>query len=342
MPVDKFLKNISTSRQKVFDARSKRIRPGLDNKILTSWNALMLKGLCDAYRAFSKTEYLDIALKNASFLLGNIINDKGRISRVYAPRASFRPSLKDRGTDPVLSITPHAALSKGEGSEALIKGPDQKVLSTDSYRGGEDLGEAAVSIAFLDDYANLIDAFIALYEVTFNEEWLMQAKRLTDMAIEHYYDTEKGIFFYTADDDEQLIARKSEIMDGVTPASNSVMARNLKRLGLLFDNQNYLSISAQLLRNIVPHLARYGSSYANWIMLLTEEIAGTYEIAITGNDYEETRREIEKSYIPNKIILGGNKGTLPLLKDKFREETQIFICKNKTCGLPVQTVDRCA
>jgi uncharacterized protein YyaL (SSP411 family) len=47
-----------------------------------------------------------------------------------------------------------------------------------------------------------------------------------------------------------LIARKSEMMDGVIPASNSVMARNLKKLGLLFDNEGYLEVSAQLLRNI--------------------------------------------------------------------------------------------
>lgn len=127
-------------------------------------------------------------------------------------------------------------------------------------------------------------------------------------------------------------------MDGVTPASNSVMARNLKKLGLLFDDEKYGEISAQLLRNIVPHLARYGSSYSNWIMLLLEEVAGTYEIAITGENFEETRRETEKNYIPNKIILGGKKGRLPLLQDKFGAVTQIFICKDKTCGLPALNI----
>lgn len=189
-------------------------------------------------------------------------------------------------------------------------------------------------VAFLDDYANVIDALIALYEVTFDEAWLQQAKKLTDTAITHYYDETSGIFFYTADDDEQLIARKSEIMDGVTPASNSVMARNLKKLGLLFDNENYAAVSAQLLRNIMPQLAKYGTAYSNWTMLLLEEVFGTYEIAIAGNDAETMRKEIENNYIPNKIILGGKKGSLPLLQDKFGKSTQIFVCKDKTCGLP--------
>jgi len=297
LPVDELLEKIEASRQKVFDDRSKRVRPGLDNKILASWNGLMLKGLCDAYRAFDNHEYLDIAQKNAAFILGNLVNKEGRLSRIYHSKEK-EPSF----------------LSKGEGS-----------------------GEAP--IAFLDDYANIADALIALYEVTFNEDWLTQAKKLVDIAIAHYYDAGKGIFYYTADDDEQLIARKSEIMDGVTPASNSVMARNLKKLGLLFDNEQYQAISAQLLRNIVPHLARYGSSYSNWIMLLQEEIFGTYEIAVTGEGYAGMRRDLEKKYIPNKIILGGKKGSLPLLQDKFGTVTQIFICKDKTCGLPALNID---
>ncbi len=279
LSVDELLNKIKSAKQKVFEARGSRIRPGLDNKILASWNGLMLKGLCDAYRSFNKPEYLDLALKNAGFILNNLISKSDRLSRVFK---------KD-----------------GEGM-----------------------------VAFLDDYANIADAFIDLYEVTFDESWLLQAKKLTDVAIKHYYDAEKGIFYYTADDDEQLIARKSEIMDGVMPASNSVMARNLKKLGLLFDNENYQSISAQLLRNIVPHLERYGSSYSNWIMLLIDEVFGTYEIAITGDGFEDRRREIENSYIPNKIMLGGKKGSLPLLQDKFGAVTQIFICKDKTCGLP--------
>ncbi len=194
------------------------------------------------------------------------------------------------------------------------------------------------TIAFLDDYANITDAFIALYEVTFDEQWLIHAKKLTNQAIDRYYDGKNGIFFYTANDDEQLIARKSEIMDGVTPASNSVMARNLKKLGLLFDSEQYHAIADQLLRNIVPQIAKYPSAYSNWIMLMLEQVFGTYEIAITGDNAESARREMEKNYIPNKIILGGTKGSLPLLQDKFGAVTQLFICKDKTCGLPAFTV----
>ncbi|MGN8070477.1 thioredoxin domain-containing protein [Mucilaginibacter sp. 22184] len=279
--VDDLLLQIKASRKKVFEVRRHRVRPGLDNKILASWNGLLLKGLCQAYRAFNNPKYLELALQNAGFISANLISQNSRISRVY------------------------------------------NVNTT---------GEA--SVAFLDDYANIIDGFIALYEVTFDEQWLQQAKKLTDAAIEHYYDEINGIFFYTADDDEQLIARKSEIMDGVTPASNSAMAINLKKLGLLFDNESYAAVSAQLLRNIMPQLAKYGTAYSNWTLLLLDEVFGIYEVAITGNEAETVRKEIENNYIPNKIILGGKKGSLPLLQDKFGQSTQIFVCKDKTCGLP--------
>jgi uncharacterized protein YyaL (SSP411 family) len=305
LPVETLIEKIEASRQKVFEARSKRVRPGLDNKILASWNGLMLKGLCEAYRAFNKPDYLQAAIKNADFILNNLVTENGRLIRIYA---SPKSSPKERTLKEEASIS----LSFGEGR-----------------------GE---TISFLDDYANIIDALIALYEVTFNEQRLIQAKKLTNQAIEHYYNPNNGVFFYTADDDEQLIARKSEIMDGVTPASNSVMARNLKRLGLLFDDEKYLEISEQLLKNIFPHLAKYPSSYSNWITLLIEEVFGIYEIAVTGENSENMRKEMENNYIPNKIILGGKKGSLPLLQDKFGAVTQIFICKDKTCGLPANHI----
>jgi uncharacterized protein YyaL (SSP411 family) len=288
--VDELVSKISASRKKVLEERSTRVRPGLDYKILTSWNGLMLKGLCEAYRAFRKPEYLELTLQNAEFILNNMINKNERLIRIYNSKS---------------------VAIEGENWEN----------------------------AFLDDYANLIDALIALYEVTFDEQWLHTANKLADQAIVHYYDQEKGIFFYTADDDEQLIARKSEIMDSVIPASNSVMAINLKKLSLLFDNEHYEGVSAQLLRNVVPQIAKYGSSYSNWCMMLINDVFGVNEIAITGDDAEEKRAEIEKNYIPNKIILGGKKGSLPLLQDKFAATTRIFICKDKTCGLPSENIE---
>jgi hypothetical protein len=281
--VEDLVSKIHLAKASLFEERAKRIRPGLDNKILASWNGLMLKGLCDAYKAFDKEEYLEFALENAQFITNNLINDEGKIGRTYQ------------------------------------KPP----------------GEA---VAFLDDYANVIDAFISLYEVTFDESWLHQTKKLTDYTIAHYFDETNGIFFYTSDNDEQLIARKSEIMDSVIPSSNSVMTHNLKKLGLFFGDEYYQGISAQMLRNIAYLVPKYGSSYSNWAGLMLNEVFGINEVAITGEDFDALRLEMEKNYIPNKIMLGGKQGFLPLLQERFGDTTRIFVCKNKACGLPSLTV----
>jgi len=288
LSVETLLSKISSAKAKVLEARAKRIRPGLDYKILASWNGLMLKGLCDAYRAFGTTEYLTFALRNAQFILDNLMGEQGRLHRIF------------------------------KSSSASRKGGD--------------------GVAFLDDYANVVDAFISLYEVTLDESWLYQAKKLADQAIAHYFDETNGVFFFTPDDDEQLIARKSEIMDGVIPSSNSVMAHNLKKLGMLFGDEKYEGISSQLLRNVAYMIQKYGSSYSNWAALMLNEVFGTYEVAVTGENSEQLRHELEKTYLPNKIILGGKKGSLPLLADKFDGTTRIFVCKDKTCGLPALTV----
>jgi len=115
------------------------------------------------------------------------------------------------------------------------------------------------------------EALISLYEVTFEENWLLEARKINDYALDHFYDLASGMFFYTSDEDAQLIARKTEVMDNVIPASNSVMARNLKKLGLFFDHTEYLELSAQLLRNVEKTMASYGSSFSNWAMLLLDE-----------------------------------------------------------------------
>jgi uncharacterized protein YyaL (SSP411 family) len=277
---------IHRSKSILLAERAKRIRPGLDNKILASWNGLMLKGLTDAYRAFDQEGYLNLALKNAAFITSNLIDADGKLIRIYKKGA------------------------------AQLSG----------------------SIAFLDDYANVIDCFIGLYEATFDIQWLNHAKSLADITIAHYYNPVEGIFYYTGDGDEQLIARKSEILDGVIPSSNSVMARNLKKLGLLFDEESYNELSAQLLRNIFPLITKYGSSYSNWATLLQEEVFGLYEMAFAGPNASIRRKEMEQNYIPNKIMLGGTTENLPLLQGRMGAQTRIYVCKDRTCGLPVDQV----
>ncbi|RZJ73993.1 thioredoxin domain-containing protein [Flavobacterium sp.] len=68
IPIDDLLANKQRWVKKLFEARENRARPGLDDKSLTSWNAIMLKGFVDAYKALGYKEYLESALENANFI----------------------------------------------------------------------------------------------------------------------------------------------------------------------------------------------------------------------------------------------------------------------------------
>jgi uncharacterized protein YyaL (SSP411 family) len=269
----------------LFDAREKRTRPGLDDKILTSWNALMLSGYVDAYKAFGNEEYLVNAKNSGEFLLKNMMQKDGRLNRNY----------KD--------------------------------------------GKSVIN-AFLDDYALTINAFVGLYEVTFEEKWLNKAKELAEYAIDNFSDEETGMFYYNSKLDPELITRKMEVADNVIPGSNSSMARAIYSLGLYFYNNDYVERSKSMMHNLAADLVnqKQPNFYSNWCSLYLDMANPPYEVAIVGNDFEVKRNELMKNYIPNAILLGGkDEGNLELLKGKLQEgETMIYVCQNKVCKLPVQ------
>ncbi len=278
-----FSAKLKNAKTKLLKERSKRIRPGLDDKCLTAWNAMMIKALAESSQILSTAEYYTRAKKAADFILANLIMPDGGLYRNY------------------------------KNGKATIAG-------------------------FLDDYAFMIEALIALYETDFNENWLKAAKDLTNYVIANFKDEESDLFFYTAANGEVLIARKHEVMDNVISASNSVMAQNLQKLGLLFDDEFYRERALAMLKSVLPRIKAYGSAYANWSIQLLNEVYGINEIAIVGIDYQVVRNQMNSFYIPNKVLLGGIKSKLPLLEGKQSNETKIFICKNKTCQLPVSTV----
>jgi uncharacterized protein len=92
---EELLQKIDSLKKLMFEKRKERVRPGTDDKILTSWNALMAKGLIDAYRAFGNTGFLSTAKKNIDFLLKNIETKNGGIYRNYKNGAATIPAFLD-------------------------------------------------------------------------------------------------------------------------------------------------------------------------------------------------------------------------------------------------------
>ncbi len=74
---------LSDLKKILLKEREKRTKPGLDDKILTSWNALMISGYADAYKVFGKPEYLKAAEKAAEFISDKMMTDKNTLMRSY-------------------------------------------------------------------------------------------------------------------------------------------------------------------------------------------------------------------------------------------------------------------
>jgi len=273
---------ILEAKKKLLQARAKRIQPGLDDKMLTSWNALMMKAYIDAYRVFDEKDYLSVALKNAAFINTRIKAAGNRLNR--------------------------------------------------NYKNGK------VTInAFLDDYAFTIQAFISIYQATFDEKWLAEAQQLTTYAIEHFYDSTSGMFYYTSNLDPSLIARKMELSDNVIPSSNSEMAKNLFILGQYFYNDDYIEMSRKMVSNIKQHALESGAYYANWDILMAWFAKEPYEVAIVGDDCAAARKEFDSYYLPQVFLSGGKtEGDSVLLEGKLiAGKTTIYVCRNKACQRPV-------
>ena len=267
--------------------REKRIKPGLDDKTLTSWNALTIIGLLDAYESFGDKKHLDLAKRNMDFLIKNQWNSDGSLWHSYKNKKS-------------------------------------------------------TIVGFLEDYSFLSEALIKMYENTFNEIYLNKAKIIIDYTIQNFYDESNGLFFYTSNKGDKLIARKKEVEDNVIPSSNSSLAKALFRLGVILNNKDYASMSDQMLNNMQSKFNSYLPAYTNWAQIWLWKSQPFYEIAIVGDNSLSLNKELQSNFIPNSIKLGSTKQkeeTLELLEMKWvQDETTIYVCENYSCQLPVNEV----
>jgi uncharacterized protein YyaL (SSP411 family) len=295
-PEEDFLKkhNLSVAEwreklQKAKDAllvvRAKRIRPGLDDKVITAWNAMTVVGLVDAHKAFGDEKFLHAALRTMQFIENELIEGL----------TLFRSYRKKRSS---------------------VKG-------------------------FLDDYAYVIQAYVNLYQVTFNEYWIQRAKALTEHTMQNFFDSADGFFHYTRQDAEKLIASRKEIFDNVIPSSTSVMAQNLYHLGIIFDDNAWKTISEKMAFSL-GHLTTSEPNYmSNWGIVYVEMKKGMAEVAFVGDGAKDAAREIFAKFNPFVLAMGGeHQSTLPLMEGKtaLGNRLTIYVCYNKTCQKPVHEV----
>ncbi|MDX2063417.1 MAG: thioredoxin domain-containing protein [Bacteroidia bacterium] len=273
----------------LFEARAQRIRPGLDDKLLTGWNGLMTAGLAEAYLALRDPELLALAQANDAFVEAHLA--QGPALRRTAKRAP-------------------------EGT----------------YR--------AFFNAYLEDYAANLHALIGLYQCTFDERYLARAAERLGYVLTAFADPESPLLHFTPGDDAPLIARRKEYHDSVLPSSNASLAHALRTLGLYLDRADWVARAEAMLLAIWPQLERYPASFAHWCELALRHTCEEPEIVVAGPEAPALAQELTRRYWGPGLLSGAPTPDhrLPLVVGKYAAATpQVFVCRGKTCRLPVAT-----
>lgn len=205
--------------------------------------------------------------------------------------------------------------------------------------------------AFLDDYAHAIDAFLALYQTTFDRKWFDAALRLTETVIAEFSDDATGLFFDASANAESLLTRPRDFQDGAVPSGNSVMALALIELSHMTMNEDYSQRAEAILRPLASIAASQPLGLSNALCAIESWLASAQEIAIAAKPQDPRidafRKVFFDHYNPNAVIglaVDGDETAiagLPFLEYRplRNGEAAAYLCEHFTCMPPVSTPD---
>ncbi len=279
-------RRLNEARRRLFHARERRVQPARDEKVLTSWNGLMLAAFAEAAQAFGRDDYRATAERSADFILTELRDSNSRLQR----------SWKD--------------------------------------------GTVHIS-GFLEDYANLIEGLLALYQTTFDERWFIAACELADTMLELFPDP-RGGFFDTSRDAEQLVTRPKDVQDNAVPSGNAMAATVLLKLGAYTGVSRYTEAAERSLKTIQPVLAQAPLAFAQWLIALDFALSTTREIAIVGEraEAQELFEIVFREYRPNQVVALApphQASRVPLLHGRVQQDGRAtaYVCQHFACQLPV-------
>jgi len=275
---------LAEARQALLAARAQRVWPGLDDKRLTSWNALAIAALADAGAVLGREDYLDAARAGAEFVLRSLRDSSGRLLRTY----------KD--------------------------------------------GRAHLN-AYLEDHAFLLEALLTLYESSFETRWFEEAQALAETTIERFGDPERGGFYSTSSDHEELIARRKEVGDHPIPSGNSSVAMGLLRLAALTGEYRYAEAAEGVFALFGKPAVEHPDAFAHLLRALDFHLSPSREVALVGADLGELAAAVRERLRPQLVLAGGPEGSEvpPLMAGRTAVEgrTAAYVCENFACQLPV-------
>ena len=279
---------LPAAREALYEVRSRRVWPGLDDKRICSWNALAIAALADAGAALERPDYLDAACECAEFVLSELRGSDGGLRRTWKE------------------------------------------------------GKAPIA-AFLEDHAYLADALLVLYEATFDPRWFDAARATADTMIERFADPERGGFFTTAADAEELIARRKDVDDHPIPSGNSAAAYALLRLAALTGEHEYEKHAVSVLRLFHRVAEQHPHAVGHLLRALDFHLSPVREVALVAPEgadgLGELARVARSRLRPHVVLAGGVEGTET--PELMRERAAVggraaaYVCERFACQAPV-------
>jgi uncharacterized protein YyaL (SSP411 family) len=283
---------LADARTALYAWRDRRIRPGLDDKRLCSWNALMIAALADAGAALGRQDYLDAASACARFVWESMRDSDGHLLRTW------------------------------KGGEARLN-------------------------AYLEDHAFLLEALLRLYEATLEVRWFDAARETADSMIERFADDERGAFFTTSSDHEELIVRRKDVGDHPIPSGNSSAAYGLLRLAALTGESSYEDRAVATIRVFAPAALQHPDAFSHLLQAVDFYLSPVREVALVapGNGADastplaELAAVVRSAHRPHLVLAGGPEGSQrpELLRERPAVEGKpaAYVCEHFACKAPV-------
>jgi uncharacterized protein len=233
-----------------------------------------------------------------------------------------------------------AAIGAAEAIVGGLMGDDGSLKR--SWKDGR-----AVGAGVLEDYADLAEGLLALYETTFDERWFTLARRLADSILDRFADPDGG-FFDTASDHEQLITRPKDPQDNATPSGAAMATTVLLRLAAFTGEGRYRTAAERAIGTVVPLMARYPTAFGQWLVAAAFAAGDTVEVAVIGDrsepETEEILAPVWAEWRPFQVLAAAPPdapagSSIPLLRDRRQVDGKptAYVCRDFVCQLPVTT-----
>jgi hypothetical protein len=311
-------------------ARNQRVRPHLDDKILASWNGLMLGAMARAYAVLGDEKYLAAAEKNLAFIHTRLWEQPQGGASVPASRL-------------VSSLAP----PKGNGAHGVTR-PTGTLHHR--WRDGE-----RDSVQLLEGYAFLLSGVIDLYEATLEPVHLDFAIELAEAMIVKFYDPQNGGFWQSAAGAKDLILRVKDDYDGAEPSGNSVATLALLKLAAITGREDFKKPAEATLRLFAHRLQNVPQAMPFMLHALDFSLEEPRRVVIAGDppslrsgaaspnasNFRELLHAVHSVNQPNKVVLG-NAGAVESFARTLpaKNGPVVYLCTGKACQAPTSDLEK--